>query len=194
MRRPSRSSTSAIILAGGRGQRLGGCDKARLRWRGQSLLQRLSAQLQRVACEVIVVRARPRDALRLPHGSVRAWDQQSAQGPLSGLAAGLQRASGRWCLCVPVDCANLPPDLLAQLARGSHHGGYARHLDDHYYLHCLLPRHARNALGQFRRSGGRSASNACRTLGLEPVTISCSGTIWSLNTREELRHRLRRRV
>lgn len=193
MRRPSRSSTSAIILAGGRGQRLGYRDKARLRWRGRTLLQRLSAQLHNVASEVIVVRARPRDAMRLPGGSLRAWDQHGSQGPLSGLAAGLKRASGRWCLCVPVDSAALPTDLLAQLARGSHHGGYARHHNDHYYLHCLLPRQARVALGQFRRSGGRSASNACRTLGLDPVTVRSAHTTWSLNTPEEMRRRQRRR-
>lgn len=193
MRRPSRSSTSAIILAGGRGQRLGGRDKARLPWRGRTLLQRLSVHLRTVAREVIVVRARPRDALRLPTGSLRAWDQQGSLGPLSGLAAGLNRASGRWCLCVPVDCATLPNDLLAQLARGSHHGGYACHHADHYYLHCLLPRQSRTALGRFRRSGGRSASNACRTLGLEPVTVRSTHTTWSLNTPAELRRRQRRR-
>lgn len=193
MRPPSRSATTAIILAGGRGRRLGGRDKARLRQRNATLLQHLSRQLHRVAREVIIVRARPRDGLRLPSGCKRAWDKHGSHGPLSGVSAGLGRASGQWCLCVPVDSYALPKNLLATLARGSHHGGYALHHDDHYYLHALLPRRQRGMLEGFRRSGGRSAGNACRTLQLVPVSISADQTTWSINTPDELRRLHRRR-
>lgn len=187
MRPPPRSATTAVILAGGRGQRLGGRDKARLCLQRRTVLERLAGQLRQVAGEIIVVRARPRDNLRLPAGCIRAWDQNGSQGPLSGLAAGLARASGHWCLCVPVDCASLPDNLPAQLARGSHQGGYAQHRDDHYYLHALLPRQSRHRLATFRRTGGRSAANACRTLQLAPVSIVGAHTAWSINTPEERR-------
>ncbi len=194
MRPPPRSATTAIVLAGGRGQRLGGRDKARLRYRGHTLIARLVRQLHQAARHIVVVRARPRDSLRLPAGCMRAWDQQGSQGPLSGMAAGMARAPGQWCLCVPVDCVALPDNLLAQLARGSHHGGYAQHRDDHYYLHNLVPRHQRQALARFRHSGGRSAANACRSLQLTPVNMAGADSIWSINTPEERRRLLRRRA
>ena len=188
MRPPPRQAISAIILAGGQGRRMGR-DKARLRWRGHRLLARWRELLQAECGEVLVVRARPRSAA----GRHAAWDRQPGQGPVHGLEAGLRRARRAWCLVVPVD--GLPPDpaVFACLARAG--GGYLQRGADPCYLHALIPRRRRRALDGFLAAGGRSAANACATLGLRPVPIRATALpVCSLNTPQEWRHLQRRRA
>ncbi len=193
MRPPPRQALSAVILAGGQGARMGGRDKARLRRGDASLLEQLVEQLRPLAAEIIVVRRRPRSALRLPRSCRLAWDRRSGIGPVAGLEAGLRRARRAWCLCLPVDGLNPPPDLVRRLAQGRGRGAYALHGGDAYYLHSLIPRGQRGALARFLAGGGRSATNACRHLGLSPRPIGpARQTVWSINTREEWRATCRR--
>lgn len=194
MRPPPAAAISAIILAGGRGLRLGGRDKARLRYRRHALLPALIAGLQGQVGEIIVVRSHSRARLFRQPGVRWTADHQPHDGPVGGLLAGLQRARRAWCLCLPVDSVLPPPELIGRLARNSQRGGYARHGGHSYYLHQLLPRSSRRPLRQFHAAGGRAASNACRKLGLAAVDCPAQHKVWSLNTREELRQaRWRRR-
>ena len=188
MRPPPRQAVTAVILAGGQGRRLGGRDKSRLRYRGETLLNILLPQLRRVASEVIVVRRRPRDAAPLPTNCRRAWDRAAHAGPVAGLEAGLRRARRRWCLCLPVDGPVPPASLLSQLARNGGAGAFARHAGNDYYLHCLVPRSRHRQLARFLDQDGRSAANACRSLGLRAQPVRADRhTIWSINTRSEWR-------
>lgn len=76
-----------LILAGGRGQRLG-MPKAWLEWDGNPLLLRILDRLTPLAPEPPIVVAQPGQAL--PRGDYRRMDDQIADsGPLAGLAAGL---------------------------------------------------------------------------------------------------------
>lgn len=194
MRPPQRRALSVIILAGGQGARMGYRDKARLRLRSATLLQRLHASLSPLAAELIIVRRRPRDATSLPAGSARAWDRCSGQGPVAGLEAGMRRATRAWCLCVPVDSLAPPPDSLMRLSRATQQGGYWRYRDDNYFLHLLLPRRQGRALGRFLDKGGRSAANACAQLGLPAVQAPDRlATVWSINTRAQWRRTQRQR-
>ena len=173
-------------------------DKARLRWRGHNLAQGLVRDLRTQASQIIIVRARPRGAWKQPNGSDLAWDRGGSLGPLSGLAAGLKRSRKHWCLCLPVDSLAPPKNLAAQLARGSRHGGYAKHADDHYYLHLLLARTQNQRLKTFQQSGGRSAANACRQLSLPAVAMPRhpsrqNSTVWSINTPAQWQHVQRQR-
>lgn len=193
MRPPPRQALSAVILAGGQGARMGGRDKARLRRGRASLLEHLVAQLRPLTAEIIIVRRRPRSPLRLPGDCRLAWDRQAGNGPVAGLEAGLRRARRAWCLCLPVDGLNPPQDLIRRLSQGQGRGAYALHAGDAYYLHSLIPRDQRRSLARFMAGGGRSATNACRQLGLRPRPIGrARRTVWSINTRDEWRMTCRR--
>lgn len=110
---PGVGEWDAIVLAGGRGSRLGGVDKASLEFEGQTLLARTLAavaQASRIIAvgdvdvpEVLVVREEPRFAgpaaaigaglveVRAPYVLVIGCDQPfvaEAIGPLLGAAAG----------------------------------------------------------------------------------------------------------
>lgn len=118
---PAASDTAAVILAGGRGQRMGGVLKAGLMLGGQPLLdhvlQRLGPQI-----ETIAVSANDPAVIALASGRpVLADSHADRRGPLAGILAGMAWARSlpgcRFLLSLPVDCPFLPRDLLQRLRR-----------------------------------------------------------------------------
>lgn len=93
--------TSAIILAGGRGERLGGRDKATLAVGGRALVQRAVDTLACLTDDIIAVR-RADQALTLDGVRV-VTDLAPYQGVLAGIAAGLEAAQYDWALVVACD-------------------------------------------------------------------------------------------
>lgn len=113
------------ILAGGRGARLGGADKAMLRHDGATLLARtLAAFAAPGDDEVLVSHRDPGAPSRLAAGDGRAsmpalrvvQDLRPGQpGPLAGLEALLASTHSRWLLTTPVDLRDVPAGLAARL-------------------------------------------------------------------------------
>lgn len=105
------------LLAGGRGQRLGGVDKASLRTSdGESYAQRLVRVLgPRVAAVRVALRAE--QDLDLPGVEV-VRDRRPERGPLGGLDALLWEAPRPWCWLVAVDMPRLVPQVLDALMAG----------------------------------------------------------------------------
>ena len=95
----------AIILAGGRGSRLGGADKALLRYDDQTLLDRLLVGLSPLTADVVVV-GQPRP---LASATPVTWtlESPSGGGPLAGLAAGVaalaQTSDDAWVIALACD-------------------------------------------------------------------------------------------
>ncbi len=111
---------AALILAGGKGTRLGGVDKAFLSLNGQPLiahvLGRLSPQVQKIAISANgdPARFKAYDLPVLP-------DAFPGKGPLAGVAAGLGWASAIGAdtlLTIPVDTPFIPENLLSALTPG----------------------------------------------------------------------------
>jgi molybdopterin-guanine dinucleotide biosynthesis protein A len=82
---------AAVILSGGRGQRLGGADKATLELGGRSLLDRALVAVADAA-EVVVVG--PEVATSRPVAFTR--ESPPGSGPLAGLAAGVAALAGSY--------------------------------------------------------------------------------------------------
>lgn len=124
----ARSSTAldvtGLILAGGRGRRLGGRNKALLSAGGEPLIDRVSRALAPRTARLWISVGSP----AMAHAA-REWtslplivDERDDQGPLAGLAAGLARAPG-WLLAVAVDMPHLGGAVLdLLLARAAERG------------------------------------------------------------------------
>jgi molybdenum cofactor guanylyltransferase len=118
------SGVAAVILAGGRGKRLGGVIKANLVVGGRDLLERVSAALG--GADVVLVAHGPVDpaALSLGPRHVPIPDLPTDYaGPLAGLAAAVdwtlaQPEPPESVLLAPVDTPFLPPDYLPRLLAG----------------------------------------------------------------------------
>lgn len=109
---------AGVILAGGRGRRMGGCDKALLPLGGIALAERARRQLapQVMALAINTSSAVPDTSLGLP---VVADTLPGHQGPLAGiLAAMLWARSQTGCnrlVTVSCDTPFFPTDLVARL-------------------------------------------------------------------------------
>lgn len=106
---------TGLILAGGRGSRMGGVDKGLQNFNGIPLalhtLMRLGPQV-----ESVMVNAN-RNLSAYESFGASVWPDASADfaGPLSGFLAGMERADTPYILTVPCDTPRLPLDLAQRL-------------------------------------------------------------------------------
>ena len=101
---------SVVVLAGGRGQRLG-ADKAGVEIApGETLLHRALALVAPLSDDVIVVR-RPDQTLAAPGVRVVS-DPPPFEGPLAGILGGIEAAREEWSLIVACDMAFLSGPML----------------------------------------------------------------------------------
>ncbi|MBC8118763.1 MAG: molybdenum cofactor guanylyltransferase [Burkholderiaceae bacterium] len=109
---------TGLILAGGRGQRMGGSDKGWSMYRGRPLI--LSV-VERFAPQVgpLLISAN-RNVTRYAELATVVEDAtdlntESFAGPLIGVASGLRRARTEWTAIVACDTPYLPNDLVVRL-------------------------------------------------------------------------------
>jgi molybdopterin-guanine dinucleotide biosynthesis protein A len=108
---------TGLILAGGRGSRMGGVDKGLQNFNGIPLalhtLMRLGPHV-----ESVMVNAN-RNLSAYESFGAAVWPDASADfaGPLSGFLIGLERAETPYVLTVPCDTPRLPLDLAERLAQ-----------------------------------------------------------------------------
>lgn len=107
---------TGLILAGGRGSRMGGVDKGLQNFRGMPLalqaLMRLSPQVGGVMINA------NRNLSAYESFGVPVWPDGLADyaGPLAGFLCGLERCETPWLLTVPCDTPLFPADLASRLA------------------------------------------------------------------------------
>ncbi|VVE08401.1 molybdenum cofactor guanylyltransferase [Pandoraea aquatica] len=110
-----RSDITGLILAGGRGQRMGGRDKGLQPFAGRPLVEHAMARLRPQVGALLVSANRNRDAYEalgtdLVDGVISDEIQDFA-GPLAGMLAGLRAACTDYVLTAPCDSPYLPDDL-----------------------------------------------------------------------------------
>lgn len=112
----AQADITGLLLAGGRGSRMGGVDKGLQLFNGEPLalhaIRRLAPQVGR-----LMVNANRHLADYEAFG-VPVWTDSLADypGPLAGFLAGLEHCTTPWLLTVPCDTPLFPPDLAARLA------------------------------------------------------------------------------
>jgi molybdopterin-guanine dinucleotide biosynthesis protein A len=106
---------TGLILAGGRGSRMGGVDKGLQNFQG--LPMALTA-LMRLAPQVgeVMINAN-RNLSAYESFGTPVWPDGLADyaGPLAGFLVGLERAETPYLVTVPCDCPRFPLDLVARL-------------------------------------------------------------------------------
>ncbi|WP_144137846.1 molybdenum cofactor guanylyltransferase MobA [Paraburkholderia sp. BCC1884] len=118
---PTREHITGLLLAGGRGMRMGGADKGLQTLHGEPLAGHVLKRLAPQTGALLISANRNPDiyaALGAPFGArVVADTLTDFPGPLAGLLAGLRAADTAYVLCAPCDSPWLPTDLAAQLAQ-----------------------------------------------------------------------------
>lgn len=122
---PDRSDTAAVILAGGRGRRMGGALKALIPLGNRPLLSHVLTRLGPQIGTIAVSANDPAVAAAAAGLPLLADRHDDRRGPLAGLLAGMEWAARegtdlRWLVSLPVDCPFLPTDLVAALCAQAH--------------------------------------------------------------------------
>ncbi len=114
---------TAVLLAGGRGSRMGGIDKGLQPFNGLPLAQHA---LMRLAPQVgaVLLNANRNlpdyESLALPFNAhVLPDDLADYAGPLAGFLVGLQHCQTPWLVTAPCDTPLLPLDLVARLSQAA---------------------------------------------------------------------------
>lgn len=122
---------TGLLLAGGRGSRMGGADKGLLPLHGEPLAAHVLRRLRpQVGALLVSANRHAEDYARLAEqalpGSSVLPDEAAQQfaGPLAGLAAGLRACATPWLLSAPCDAPFLPADLALRLGTAAVTGGH----------------------------------------------------------------------
>lgn len=162
------SQITGLVLAGGRGTRMGGVDKGLQNFRGTPLalnaLMRLQMQEGGLVGDFMVNANRNLPAYEAFGHPV--WPDTLADyaGPLAGFMTGLAHCETPWLLTVPCDTPLFPTDLVQRLARAFDDEtteiamAAAREEDGqlrHQPVFCLLRVDLLDSLVAFTQAGGR---------------------------------------
>lgn len=111
----SKERISAIVLAGGRGQRMQNRDKGLLQWRGRSLAQHCIARIQPQVDDIVLSCNRNLDSYKRFGFTVVQDQVANYQGPLAGIHAALPACKAELVFVCPCDCPLLPGDVVVKL-------------------------------------------------------------------------------
>jgi len=194
MRAPSRAEITGLVLAGGRGSRMGGIDKGLVEFGGRPLVEWVIERLRPQVGSLMISANRNLDAYRTFGFPVLLDAQHSLEpfpGPLAGLLAGLRAAKTRWLAAVPCDAPFLPSDLVTRLAAslGTSRAAMASVGDRAEPVFCLVHVDLSGDLSAALKNGERRAEAWLRGVGAAPAVFLQAEQFANLNTLQELRAR-----
>ena len=155
---------TGLILAGGRGSRMGGVDKGLQNFNGMPLALHTLLRLQPQVGEMMV--NANRNLAAYESFGVPVWPDVLSDyaGPLAGFLTGLERCETPWLVTVPCDTPLFPHDLVTRLAQAADKDGAeiamaaAREEDGQLRaqpVFCLLRIDLLESLVRFTHGGGR---------------------------------------
>jgi molybdopterin-guanine dinucleotide biosynthesis protein A len=195
------SQITGLVLAGGRGSRMGGVDKGLQPYRGVPLALATLLRLQQQVGSAMINANRNLGAYE--SFGVPVWPDvlPDYAGPLAGFLTGLERCETPYLVSVPCDTPAFPDDLVERLARGLQAGdaelamprtppdpaGDAADAPQLQPVFCLMKSSLLESLVRFTQDGGRkidrwSAQHRCAV-----VDFPDARAFFNANTLAELK-------
>lgn len=186
---------TGVILAGGRGSRMGEVDKGLQALRGKPMalhvLERLRPQVGRVMINA------NRNLVRYREFGAQVFqdEMQGFPGPLAGLHAAMTHCPTAFLVTVPCDSPFLPLDLVPRLCDGMERqqadAAFAVSGDpeepQRQPVFCLARASLAPQLGAYLQSGGRRVNQWFATLNIAQVHFADEDAFRNINTLDELR-------
>lgn len=156
---PPRDDITGVVLAGGRGSRMGGVDKGLVALRGKPMVALALAALRPQVGRLLINANRNLQEYATFGCEVIPDALDGYLGPLAGLASAMQAARTRYVVTVPCDSPLLADDLIARLyAALAHDDADISVAHDGERLHpvfALLKRALLPSLIDYLNTGGR---------------------------------------
>lgn len=191
----TRAQVTGLVLAGGRGSRMGGVDKGLQPFRGRPLAAHAIERLQPQVGALVVNANRHLEAYAQFGLPTVADAQSDFAGPLAGMLAGLRICRTPHLATVPCDTPGLPLDLVSRLAAALDAPGVciamaatrdASGRIQPQPVFCLLPVALCEDLASVLASGERKIDRWMARHGCAQVVFDDEQTFFNVNTLEDL--------
>ena len=186
---------TGLILAGGRGSRMGGVDKGLQNHHGVPLAMHALMRLSPQVGEILIDANRNLGAYESM--GVPVWPDTLSDyaGPLAGFLTGLERCETPYLVTVPCDSPLFPIDRVARLAQALEAAdaeiAMAATLEDGVLqvqpVFCLMKSEVLESLVRFTQSGQRKIDKWTATLRCVEVPFDDAPAFANANTPDELK-------
>ena len=186
----SNDQVTGIVLAGGKGRRMGGVDKGLQLLAEQPMAAHVIGRLAPQVEEIVINANQNLEAYAKFGYRVVTDEVGGFAGPLAGLHAGLRVAQHALVVTVPCDSPFLPMDLVTRLAAalGENDLAVAKTGTQPHPVFALVRRSLAGHLGEYLAAGGRKIDAWYASLKVVEVPFDDQEAAFSnINTREELR-------
>ncbi|GJG96382.1 molybdenum cofactor guanylyltransferase MobA [Cupriavidus pauculus] len=192
----ARDDITGLILAGGRGSRMGGTDKGLQPFQGTPMVEHTLRRLSPQAGPMLINANRNPDRYAAFGVPVIGDVIPDFAGPLAGMLAGLAHCQTRWMVTAPCDTPFLPIDLVARLAAAiaTENADIAvpvtvdadgrRRLQP---VFCLMPVTIADGLRAYVEAGNRKIESWITSQRLAQVMFEDALAFANINTLDELR-------
>jgi len=187
-----KTDITGLILAGGRGSRMGGVDKGLQPFRGAPLVQHAMTRLAPQVGVVMINANRNQEVYRAMGPAVYGDEVPDFAGPLAGMLSGLSHCTTTYLVTVACDTPCFPHDLVERLFGGLTESGivtaYTRE-DEQLYpqpVFCLMRATLRDSLRAFIGGGQRKTGLWARELHGARVVFDDAAAFANFNTLDEL--------
>ena len=169
MNSPEKNNITAVVLAGGRGRRLGGQDKGLLEIDGRPLIEHI-LELVTPQVTAVIINANRNQPIYSSYGHPVISDNMTDyQGPLAGFAAALSVCNTDYIITLPCDGPFVPGDLVNRLSAAIEENdadlAVAHDGERMQPVYALIPRSLLGSLQDFLDDGDR------RSISGMPVII-----------------------
>lgn len=154
---------SILILAGGRGQRMGGCDKGLVDWQGEPLIAHVHRAVRPLSDDLVISCNRNQAAYRAYADQLVGDAEADFPGPLAGVIAGLRVARHGWVVVLACDAPLVDRELIEGLLRLAVAGNSAAMVRQGGFwqpMFSVLPKRVLPVLEQAWAAGERSLQKA----------------------------------
>ena len=182
------ASVAGVILAGGRGSRMGGEDKGLVAYYGKPLYQHVLERLQ-LQVEHVYISANRNLTLYQQSGVPVIIDTlPDFPGPLAGMLAALQTVDSKWLAFASCDTPELPQDLVQRLwqQKGEAPVVWAATPDRDHPTLALLHRSIATMLADFLARGERKVMLFLQHVGGHAVLFDDAEAFRNINRPEDL--------
>ena len=192
----ARDDITGLILAGGRGSRMGGTDKGLQPFQGMPMVQHTLQRLVPQTGRLLINANRNPDRYAAFGVPVVADAIPDFAGPLAGMLAGLDQCQTAWMVTAPCDSPFLPADLVARLTQAIEAQGadlavpVTVDADGRQRLQpvfCLMPATAAASLRAYVDAGNRKIESWVTSQRLAQVVFEDAQAFANINTLDELR-------
>lgn len=201
-------SITGLILAGGRGSRMGGVDKGLQLFQNKTLIDHVIARLAPQVKAILINANQHHDVYAKYGHRMFADHEKNFGGPLAGIDAAWDYCETDYLLTVPCDSPFLAADLALQLSKAFHVtediptqqpifaaiAATNETQDDRHGLRlrlhpvfCLMHRSAAPALKQFLANGGSKMRDFFDMINAAHIVFDQSEHFVNLNTLQDLR-------